>query len=58
MCPEVKWESHPDSEEELLINTRHHVNAVQKHIYEMPEEWFWLHRRWKIQPEGVANPYK
>jgi len=19
--------------------------------------WFWLHRRWKVQPDGISNPY-
>ena len=57
MTEAIPWESHDDPAEELVINTQHHVNAVQKHIYAMPEQWFWLHRRWKIQPEGIPNPY-
>ncbi|MDO9262943.1 MAG: hypothetical protein Q7U02_03185 [Desulfosalsimonadaceae bacterium] len=23
-----------------------------------PELWFWIHKRWKIRPEGEANPYE
>jgi KDO2-lipid IV(A) lauroyltransferase len=55
----VPWEPHPeDPEKELLVNTRRQAEAVEKVIYEHPELWFWLHRRWKVQPDGVPNPYK
>jgi len=55
---EVTWEAHPDDpEKELLINTQKQSDAVQKIIYEHPELWFWVHRRWKNQPKGVASPY-
>ncbi len=55
----VEWEPHPeDPEQELLINTRRQVAAVERVIYKHPELWFWLHRRWKVQPDGVPNPYK
>jgi len=57
MTEEIPWEAHPDPAEELLVNTRNYVRAVEQHIRAMPEEWFWLHRRWKLQPEGLANPY-
>jgi len=56
---EVPWEPHPeDPDAELLINTRNQVRAVEKVIYQHPELWLWLHRRWKVQPEGTPNPYK
>ncbi len=55
---EVPWEAYPDDpEEELLINTQLQSNAVQRIIYAQPELWFWIHRRWKRQPEGVPSPY-
>jgi len=55
---EVPWESHPgDLEKELLINTQLQSNAVQRIILAQPELWFWIHRRWKRQPEGVPSPY-
>jgi KDO2-lipid IV(A) lauroyltransferase len=56
---EVKWESIPDDpEKELAVNAQHQSDAFQRIIYANPELWFWIHRRWKIQPDGVANPYK
>ena len=55
---EIPWEPFPDDpEEELRINTRNYIRPFEKPIYEKPDEWLWLHRRWKVQPEGTPNPY-
>lgn len=56
---EIKWEPIPDDpEKELLVNAQKQSDAFQRIIYDNPELWFWVHRRYKIQPEGVPNPYK
>jgi len=55
---EIPWEHHPDPEEELRINTRHHARAIEKVILAHPELWLWIHRRWKYQPDGVPDPYE
>ena len=56
---EVPWEACPeDSEKEILINNQHQANAIQRIIHAQPELWFWIHRRWKNQPDGLTNPYK
>jgi Kdo2-lipid IVA lauroyltransferase/acyltransferase len=56
---EVPWEPHPENlEAELLINAQHQADAVQEIILRRPELWFWIHQRWRLQPEGVENPYK
>lgn len=57
MTDTVEWVSDPDPERELVLNTQNYARVLEKHIYAMPEEWFWLNRRWKVQPEGVASPY-
>jgi len=55
---EISWESFPeDSEKELAINAQKQSDAIQKWIYQQPEQWFWLHKRYKTQPEGTPNPY-
>ena len=56
---EVLWEPCPeDPEKEILINNQKQADAIQKIILANPELWFWIHRRWKNQPDGVSNPYK
>ncbi len=58
MLDEIPWQPHPDPAEELVVNTRNYVRVLERSIYEMPEEWFWLNRRWKVQPDGVESPYR
>ena len=55
---EVTYEPHADPERELTINTQKQSDAVQRIILERPEQWFWIHKRWKVQPEGVPDPYR
>jgi KDO2-lipid IV(A) lauroyltransferase len=56
LTEEVKYEPYPDKE--LIINTQKQSDAIQRIIYDHPELWFWIHQRWKKQPNGVPNPYK
>jgi KDO2-lipid IV(A) lauroyltransferase len=33
------------------------VAVLERVIKEQPEDWFWLHRRWKTAPEGVSEDF-
>lgn len=56
---ELEWLNCPgDMERELFINTQNQARAVQDIILQYPELWFWIHKRWKIRPEGEENPYE
>jgi KDO2-lipid IV(A) lauroyltransferase len=56
---EVTWRPYPENpEKEILINTQRQSDAVQEIILAKPELWFWIHRRWRVQPEGVPDPYQ
>lgn len=33
--------------EELALNTAHYVSVLEKHILAHPDQWLWLHRRFK-----------
>ncbi|PIP38971.1 MAG: hypothetical protein COX19_09730 [Desulfobacterales bacterium CG23_combo_of_CG06-09_8_20_14_all_51_8] len=55
---EINWVPCPeDPERELLINTQNQARAVQAIILQHPELWFWIHKRWKIRPEGEKDLY-
>lgn len=56
--PEVPWISHPDPERENLLNTQHYSRIFDRVILEKPEDWFWLHRRWKRRPENEDETAK
>jgi KDO2-lipid IV(A) lauroyltransferase len=31
--------------------------AVETAVREYPDQWLWIHRRWKTRPEGEARMY-
>ncbi|MFH1897264.1 MAG: lysophospholipid acyltransferase family protein [Candidatus Desantisbacteria bacterium] len=37
--------------EDVLINTRLWCKALEDYIYQYPDQWFWLHRRWKTEKQ-------
>ena len=42
-----------DPEEDVRLLTRRYVAALEGMIREAPEQYFWLHRRWKTRPESI-----
>jgi KDO2-lipid IV(A) lauroyltransferase len=45
--PEIPWQKHDDPEQELYINTQAYNKALEDIILEHPDQWLWLHKRWK-----------
>lgn len=45
----LRFEQHPagDEEQALLDITGRYTQALEAHIRRHPEQWLWLHRRWK-----------
>jgi KDO2-lipid IV(A) lauroyltransferase len=41
-----------DRERDALENTAAWTAAIEEMIRECPEQWFWVHRRWKTRPPG------
>jgi KDO2-lipid IV(A) lauroyltransferase len=31
-------------------NTARFTEVIERHVRAHPEQWFWVHRRWKTQP--------
>ena len=49
------WADYPTNDVEAdtaLMNQR-----LQDYILRMPEQYFWVHKRFKTRPEGVAEVY-
>ncbi|RKX99637.1 hypothetical protein DRP77_12925 [Candidatus Poribacteria bacterium] len=41
-----------DFERDVRLNTEAVVRAVEELICRYPDQWLWIHRRWKTQPQG------
>jgi KDO2-lipid IV(A) lauroyltransferase len=46
-----------DSEQDALVNTATFTAAIEAYVRRYPEQWLWLHRRWKTRPAGEMGIY-
>ena len=47
----------PDRERNVLETTQRCQAAIEQAIREHPEQWLWMHRRWKRRPPGDSPIY-
>ncbi len=44
----LPWIDHDDPREETRLNTRAYNAALERMVLRHPEQWFWMHKRWKL----------
>ncbi len=50
------WDNFPSDDIEADVRR---MNAfIEERVREMPEQYFWVHKRFKTRPPGEANPYE
>ncbi|ASU37342.1 lipid A biosynthesis acyltransferase [Herbaspirillum sp. meg3] len=49
------WENYPG--EDIVEATRKMNAFIEQRVLEAPAEYFWAHKRFKTQPEGLTNVY-
>jgi len=42
-------------EEDIRVNTARFTKIIESYIREYPEQWIWIHQRWKTQPSTVRD---
>ncbi|MDP3560535.1 MAG: lysophospholipid acyltransferase family protein, partial [Legionellaceae bacterium] len=47
--PALEWQHYADANQAIYENTLIYNQALEKMILAHPEQWFWMHRRWKLQ---------
>jgi KDO2-lipid IV(A) lauroyltransferase len=46
-----------DNESDIIANTAKFTKAVEEIIRQYPDQWLWVHRRWKTRPPGEPPLY-
>jgi KDO2-lipid IV(A) lauroyltransferase len=55
--PELVLERSGDTEAEIVAATQQCTNAIESWIRRYPDQWLWIHRRWKTRPAGEPGVY-
>jgi len=46
-----------DLEADISANTQLFTNVIEKFVRKYPDQWLWVHRRWKTRPPGEQGLY-
>jgi Kdo2-lipid IVA lauroyltransferase/acyltransferase len=46
-----------DDAADVVANTAMFTKAIESYVRRYPEQWLWVHRRWKTRPEGEPPLY-
>jgi Kdo2-lipid IVA lauroyltransferase/acyltransferase len=47
-----------DTAQDIVANTALFTAAIEAYVRRYPEQWLWVHRRWKTRPEGEERLYR
>ncbi|HST50927.1 MAG TPA: lysophospholipid acyltransferase family protein [Pyrinomonadaceae bacterium] len=46
-----------DDKRDIEINTANFTAAIERHVRMFPDQWLWIHKRWKTRPPGEPDCY-
>ncbi len=52
---EIAVVSTGDDEADALANTARFTAVIEDYVRRYPEQWLWVHRRWKTRPDGTRE---
>ena len=55
--PQMKLVRSGDDEADAIANTAAFTKVIESYVARYPEQWLWVHRRWKTRPAGEAALY-
>jgi len=57
VLPLMYAERSGDLEKDVRINTQRYSDVFESMVRRYPEQWFWVHKRWKTRPAGEPKLY-
>jgi KDO2-lipid IV(A) lauroyltransferase len=58
ILPEVDVERTGDEERDVRVLTADLTKVVENYIRRYPDQWLWIHKRWKTRPPGEKDLYQ
>jgi Kdo2-lipid IVA lauroyltransferase/acyltransferase len=55
--PPVETIDTGNQKEDVIANTARYVKVLESIIRRHPDQWLWIHRRWRTRPEGEPEIY-
>jgi KDO2-lipid IV(A) lauroyltransferase len=55
--PPIEAISTGNQKEDVVANTARYTKALEEVIRRYPDQWLWIHRRWRTRPEGEPEIY-
>jgi KDO2-lipid IV(A) lauroyltransferase len=55
--PEIEIPRTADAQADILAGTQLCTSAIEAWIRRYPDQWLWIHRRWKTRPPGEPGLY-
>lgn len=55
ILPEIPMRISENEEDDVVYNTQVLTNFIEEQIRKYPEQWVWMHERWKTKPDQLAD---
>lgn len=55
--PAVELVRTGNTEADVLANTQKFTSVIEDYVRRYPDQWLWVHRRWKTRPAGAREVY-
>jgi KDO2-lipid IV(A) lauroyltransferase len=53
--PPLEWQSTGNREQDIRDLTQRLTSVIEGWVRQYPDQWLWLHRRWKTQPAPAVE---